>query len=84
VNHTFSVRPTTLAELRRARGVTQVQLAARLGWPQNSVSRFERGQDRLVSNLRAYVEALGGTLVIGAAFADDNAYQRLSVDQVRQ
>ena len=61
----------TLAELRRFRGVTQVELAERLGWSQSSVSRFEHQRDMRVSTLAAYVSALGGVLALWAEFDDD-------------
>ena len=57
-----------LAELRSARGVTQVELARRLGRRQGSVSELERRDDGFVSSLREYVEALGGRLEVSAVF----------------
>lgn len=57
-----------LAELRANRGITQVQLAERLGRAQGSVSALERRDDVFVSSLREYVEALGGSLEINAVF----------------
>lgn len=59
-----------LAELRRARDVTQVALAEKLRMAQPSVSRLERQADLYVSTLRRYVEALGGRLEISAVFPD--------------
>jgi DNA-binding Xre family transcriptional regulator len=60
-----------LAELRRSRRVTQVQLAETLGISQGNVSRLERRSDVYLSTLRAYVEALGGHLEIAAVFDDE-------------
>lgn len=57
-----------LAELRTSRGITQVQLAERLGRGQGSVSALERRDDVFVSSLREYIEALGGELEISAVF----------------
>ena len=48
-----------LATIRRAAGVTQVQLAERLGITQGQVSRTERQADVLLSTLVAYLRALG-------------------------
>jgi transcriptional regulator with XRE-family HTH domain len=59
-----------LAELRRAREMTQVALAEKLRMAQPSVSRLERQADLYVSTLRRYVEALGGRLEISAVFPD--------------
>lgn len=59
-----------LGELRRARELTQAELAGELGKGQAAVSRMERRADVYVSTLRRYVEALGGTLEIVARFPD--------------
>jgi transcriptional regulator with XRE-family HTH domain len=48
-----------LVELRRAAGVTQVQLADVLATTQGQISRFERQNDMLLSTLIAYLSALG-------------------------
>jgi len=59
-----------LAELRKARHLTQVQLAKALGISQGEVSRIEHQADLFVSTLRSYVEAAGGDLVLVARFPD--------------
>ena len=61
----------TLGELRRARKVTQDELARLLATTQPNVSRIERGGEMELSTLRGYVEALGGRLEITAIFDDD-------------
>jgi transcriptional regulator with XRE-family HTH domain len=48
-----------LAEIRRAAGRTQVELATALGTSQGQISRIERQSDLLLSTLRAYLTALG-------------------------
>lgn len=49
-----------LVETRKAAGVTQVQLAERLGRPQSFVSKVERGERRLdVIEFCQVAEALG-------------------------
>lgn len=63
-------RDLTLAELRRARELTQTQLAAALDIKQGGVSRMEHQADLYVSTLRSYVEALGGRLEVTAVFPD--------------
>jgi len=63
-----------LDELRRARHITQEELAAALGVRQPSVSRLEHGDDAKLSTLRAYVEALGGRLELVAVFDDDERF----------
>jgi transcriptional regulator with XRE-family HTH domain len=50
----------SLIELRKAKGITQVQLAKILGKPQSFVSNIERGGRRIdVIEFYAYVRALG-------------------------
>ncbi|HVR27904.1 MAG TPA: helix-turn-helix transcriptional regulator [Thermoanaerobaculia bacterium] len=55
---------TGLAPLRRELGLTQAELAPRVGISQSDLSKLERRQDLRLSTLRAYVEALGGRLRI--------------------
>lgn len=57
-----------LAELRESRGLTQRQLAERLGVSQVNVSRIERAEDTQLSTINRYVEALGGHLELRAVF----------------
>jgi predicted transcriptional regulator len=59
-----------LHELRKARAVSQEELARKLAVGQPAVAKLERRADMYVSNLRRYVEALGGTLEITAHFPD--------------
>ena len=63
---------TTLAlhELRKTRAVTQEALAVKLAVGRPAVCKLERRADMHVSNLRRYVEALGGALEIIARFPD--------------
>ena len=55
-----------LKELRRARNMTQVQLAEVLGIQQASVAKMEKGGDVMLSTLRRFIEAMGGKLEIVA------------------
>jgi len=58
----------SLCELRRAHRLTQKRMAEKLGIGQDGVSRLEQRSDLLISTLRSYVEAMGGSLSIVAAF----------------
>lgn len=58
----------TLKDLRQAMQKTQVDLAAALHVGQDSISRLEKRSDMLLSTLRGYIEAMGGTLEIVARF----------------
>jgi predicted transcriptional regulator len=60
----------TLEELRKARSLSQEDVAAGLTVGQPAVAKLEKRADMHVSNLRRYVEALGGTLEITAHFAE--------------
>jgi transcriptional regulator with XRE-family HTH domain len=59
-----------LNDLRKARKLTQEQLAERLGIRQSNVSKLERRADLHVSTLRDVVEAMGGELRVTARFPD--------------
>ena len=60
----------TLEELRKIRSLLQEEVASALTVNQPAVAKLEKRGDMHVSNLRRYVEALGGTLEITAHFAD--------------
>ncbi len=55
-----------LPELRRQAGLTQEQLAERLGVTQGWVSQIEGETDVRLSTIAAYVAALGGALRLSA------------------
>ena len=59
-----------LHELRQARERSQEELARELGVGQPAVAKLERRADMYVSNLRRYIEALGGSLEITARFPE--------------
>jgi len=59
-----------LQELRKARNVTQVEVARAMNVEQASISKLERREDMYVSTLREYVRALGGELRLVASFPD--------------
>jgi DNA-binding XRE family transcriptional regulator len=59
-----------LQELRRARAMTQVKLAKKLGIAQKQISEIEKRTDMHISTLRRSIEALGGKLSLIAEFPD--------------
>jgi len=59
-----------LAELRQARERSQEELARTLKVKQPAVAKLEKRADMYVSNLRRYIEALGGSLEITATFPE--------------
>jgi DNA-binding XRE family transcriptional regulator len=62
----------TLQQLRKARQLTQAQLAQTLGKDQVAISQIEKRADMLLSTLRSYVEAMGGKLNLVIQFKNQN------------
>ena len=62
-----------LQHLRKARRLTQERMAQLLGIGQDSVSRLESRSDLLLSTLKSYVEAMGGSLKLVVEFPDSVA-----------
>jgi DNA-binding XRE family transcriptional regulator len=60
-----------LAEIRRHRGLTQAEVAARMGIRKSRVSQIEKGRVSTRDMLDRYVEALGGRLSLVADFGDE-------------
>src|SRR5882724_11686365 len=58
----------TLRELRELAGKTQTDAAEIAEMTQSELSRFEARDDRKLSTLRRYVEALGGEAEVIATF----------------
>lgn len=67
---TGSGQVRTLPELRRQAGLTQQQVADRIGMRQSDLSKLERRGDVRLSSLHAYVAALGGRLRLLVEFSD--------------
>lgn len=61
-----------LGQIRQLVGLTQEDLAKKLGTKQANVSRLESQDDMQVSTLRRLIEALGGKLEIMVRFPDGN------------
>lgn len=68
-----------LAALRRARSLTQVAVAQRLGVAQGEVSRIEHQADFLLSTLARYVESMDGALSLLVRFGDGEVVELSSV-----
>lgn len=69
-SYTAPPESVRLRELRKLRGVSQVELAALLSIQQGAVSKLERRQDMLLSTVRQVVRSMGGTLQLIAKFPD--------------
>lgn len=58
----------TLRDLRFALDKTQQELCLALHMKQDGISRLERRSDMLLSTLKKYITAMGGTLKLTAEF----------------
>lgn len=67
-----------LREIRRAAGLTQVELANALNTSQAQISRIERQSDLLLSTLRAYLSALGVEASLLVSVSGQTIAQQLS------
>ena len=61
-----------LAERRSAVGLTQADVAERMGVTKGRVSQIERGEVSTIDVIARYVQAIGGQLQIAAVFGDDH------------
>lgn len=59
-----------LQELRKARDLSQEELATSLGVNQATISKLERRTDMYISTMRRFVDAMGGELEITAHFPE--------------
>ena len=66
------VRAYKLRELRQQAGLTQAQLAERIGVGQRQVSKIENGdiENAKVSTIRGYLESVGGQLSLEFVIGD--------------
>ena len=62
----LAAKRATLAEVRRAIGLTQTQMAEMLGMTQGDVSKLERRENLHLTTLCRFIEATGGRLRISA------------------
>jgi len=60
------IRAYRLRELRERAGLTQAQVAERIGVGQRQVSKIEHGdlENTKIGTIRGYLDAVGGSLVI--------------------
>ena len=67
------VKPVPLAGIRKRLGLTQVEVAARMGISQSDLSKLERRGDLRVSTLESYAKALGVELrvLVGSKLLTD-------------
>jgi DNA-binding XRE family transcriptional regulator len=61
-----------LAERRKALGLTQAEVAERMGVTKSRVSQVERGEVSTIEAVARYVQAIGGHIQISAVFGDDH------------
>jgi predicted transcriptional regulator len=73
-----------LAAIRKATGVTQVELAASLGVGQAAVSKIERQSDMLLSTLSGYLTALGVDAQIVVKIGDQTMTSNLTTPRKRR
>lgn len=74
--HADRLPTVTLGELRRARHLTQAQLATAVGMSQSDLSKAERRGDPKLGTIRSLVEGLGLELVVVAVDrASGSAYE---------
>lgn len=60
----------TLQKLRKAKKLTQTQLADILNIRQATIAKMEKRNDLMLSTLRSYIEAMGGSLSLTVKFPD--------------
>ncbi|MBN8596327.1 MAG: helix-turn-helix transcriptional regulator [Planctomycetes bacterium] len=77
VKETLASMP--LAEIRKAIGMTQADLAKNIELGQGNVSKIENAADMYLTTLRKYIEALGGELHLTASFSGGRKFE---IDQV--
>ena len=67
------IRAYRLRELREQAGLTQVQVAERIGVGQRQISKIEHGdlETTKIGTIRSYLEAIGGTLSVEYVMGTD-------------
>jgi len=82
--HTVPPDAVLLQELRGLVGLTQGQVAEKLGVQQAAVSRFERREDITLSALRRYVAAIGADLEINVRMANGEQMRLAGVNDEKR
>ena len=72
----------TLTELRQARHLTQEGLGKTLQVGQTAIAKMEKRADMYVSNLRRFIEAMGGELDIVARFPDGGTVKIVNFSEI--
>ena len=72
-----------LRDLRKAKQITQEQVARRLGGRQVYVSRLENRADMKLSTLRDYVRAIGGDLRLMVTFPEGRTVRLQAIGSKR-
>ena len=72
-----------LRDLRKAKQITQEQVARRLGGRQVYVSRLENRADMKLSTLRDYVRAIGGDLRLMVTFPEGRTVRLQAIGNKR-
>ncbi len=72
-----------LRDIRKARQITQEQVAEKLGGKQVYISRLEKRADVKISTLRDYIQALGGDLQLLVTFPNGEAVSIKELGMVR-
>ncbi len=70
IEQRLEAKRATLAEVRRAIGLTQSQMAEMLDMSQGDVSKLERRENLHLATLSRFIEATGGRLRISATYGD--------------
>ncbi|MFI5716088.1 helix-turn-helix domain-containing protein [Nocardia sp. NPDC051750] len=65
-------KPHSLRRLRRERQISQGEMEKRAGISQSAIVSTERAHDPRLSTIERFVEALGGRLIVFAAFDETN------------
>jgi transcriptional regulator with XRE-family HTH domain len=65
-----------LQQAREAAGLTQEEVAERMGITQATLSRLEHRGDVKLSNIRRYIEAIGGRLEVNVVLSIGRATAR--------
>ncbi len=72
----------TLQDLRKAQKLTQQQMAKALNIGQDSISRLEKRSDMMLSTMRSYIEAMGGSLELVVSFPKRGSVIIKSIEDV--
>jgi transcriptional regulator with XRE-family HTH domain len=67
-----AMKTMPLAQIRKAREMTQVALAEKLKIEQGAVSKIESRSNLYLSSLREYIEGMGGNLELRADFPEES------------